>query len=60
MEKKMFSTRINSDILKEAKKLPIDLDRSLNDLLEQALLDIIMKKYENKSSAQYWTQKFGA
>ncbi len=47
----MFSTRINFDILKEAKKLAIDLDRPLNDLLEEALLDI-MKKYENKSSAQ--------
>jgi hypothetical protein len=47
MEKKMFSTRINPDILKQAKKLAIDLDRPLNDLLEEALLDVL-KKYEKK------------
>ena len=47
MEKKMFSTRINPDILKQAKKLAIDLDRHLNDLLEEALLDVL-KKYEKK------------
>jgi hypothetical protein len=49
MEKKMFSTRINPDILKQAKKLAIDLDRPLNDLLEEALLDAL-KKYEKKSA----------
>ena len=47
MEKKMFSTRINPEVLKQAKKLAIDLDRPLNDLLEEALLDIL-NKYEKK------------
>jgi len=49
MGKKMFSTRIDSDLLKLAKKLAIDLERPLNDLLEEALRDLL-KKYGGKSS----------
>ena len=45
--KKMFTTRINIEILKRSKKLAIDLDRPLNDLLEEALQDLL-KKYEKK------------
>jgi predicted transcriptional regulator len=47
MEKKMFSTRLNTEILKRAKKLAIDLDRPLNDVLEEAIRDIL-KKYKKK------------
>jgi len=45
MEKKMFSTRMNLDLLKRAKKLAVDLERPLNDLLEEAIQDLL-KKYE--------------
>ena len=51
MEKKMFSTRIDSGLLKLAKKLAIDLERPLNDLLEEALKDLL-KKHEKKSSSK--------
>ena len=47
MEKKMFSTLINNDLLKEFKKLAIDLERPANDILEEAMKDLL-KKYEKK------------
>ena len=45
MEKKMFSTLINNDLLKEFKKFAIDLERPINDILEEAMKDLL-KKYE--------------
>ena len=45
MEKKMFSTLINNDLLKEFKKLAIDLERPINDILEEAMKDLL-KKHE--------------
>jgi len=48
MEKKMFSTLINNDLLKEFKKLAVDLERPINDILEEAMKDLL-KKYEKKS-----------
>ncbi|UCD87951.1 MAG: hypothetical protein JSV01_09515 [Desulfobacterales bacterium] len=47
MKKKMFTTRLNVQILKRAKKLAIDLDRPLNAVLEEALQDLL-KKYEKR------------
>ncbi|MBE9580137.1 MAG: hypothetical protein IMF18_00780 [Proteobacteria bacterium] len=47
MKKKMFSTLINNDLLKEFKKLAIDLERPANDILEEAMRDLL-KKYEKK------------
>lgn len=47
MDKKMFTTRLNVEILKLAKKLAIDLDRPLNDLLEEAIQDLL-EKYKEK------------
>jgi predicted transcriptional regulator len=47
MEKKMFTTRISNELFKHAKKLAIDLERPLNDLLEEAILDLL-KKYQKK------------
>ena len=49
MEKKMFSTRMNLDLLKRAKKLAVDLERPLNDLLEEAIRDLL-GKYDKDSS----------
>ena len=47
MRRKPFTTTIKEDALKEIKKLAIDLDRSVNDLLEEAI-EWLLKKYEKK------------
>ena len=44
-EKKIFSTRIDSDRIKELKHLAVDTDKSLGKLLEEAIKDIC-QKYE--------------
>ncbi len=48
MARKNMTTSIENDLQKEAKKLAIDLERPFNDLIEEALRDLL-KKYENKS-----------
>jgi len=50
MEKKMLSTLIRNDLLKEFKKLAIDLERPKNDLLEEAMKELLAK-YEKKVKA---------
>jgi len=45
MERKPFTTTIESGRLKEVKKLAIDLDRPVNDLLEEAI-DHLLQKYK--------------
>ena len=47
MKRKPFTTTIEEDALKEIKKLAIDLDLSVNDLLEEAI-EWLLKKYEKK------------
>lgn len=47
-DKKVFSTRINADKIKNLKHLAVDMGRSLGDLLEEAILDIL-KKYSKKT-----------
>ncbi len=42
-KKKMFSTQINNELLKEFKKLAIDLERPINDVLEEAIRDFLQK-----------------
>lgn len=44
----MFSTRIDPEILKRSKILAVTLERPLNDLIEEALKDLL-KKYEKKA-----------
>ena len=46
-EKKIFSTRIDVDRLKALKHLAVDMDKSLGNLLEEAIKDIV-DKYEKK------------
>lgn len=41
--KKMFSTKVRNDLLKEFKKLAIDLERPINDILEEAMRDLLDK-----------------
>jgi hypothetical protein len=48
MEKKLFSTTLNNDLMKEFKKLCIDLERPINDLLEEAMRELL-SKYEKKA-----------
>jgi hypothetical protein len=47
MKRKQFTTTIQEDALKDVKKLAIDLDRSVNDLLEEAI-EWLLEKYERK------------
>jgi predicted transcriptional regulator len=47
MARKPLSTKIENDLQKEIKKLAIDLERPLNDLLEEAIRDFL-KKYEKQ------------
>ena len=48
MLRKHFTTSLNQDLLKAIKKLAIDLDRSVNDLLEEGI-DYLLKKYKKKT-----------
>ena len=48
MKRKPFTTTIKEDALKNIKKLAIDLDRSVNDLLEEGI-SYLLKKYEKKA-----------
>ena len=43
MARKNLSTRIENDLQKEIKKLAIDLERPLNDLLEEAIREFLKK-----------------
>ena len=43
MARKSLSTRIENDLQKEIKKLAIDLEKPLNDLLEEAIQDLLTK-----------------
>ncbi|MEW6673434.1 MAG: ribbon-helix-helix domain-containing protein [Thermodesulfobacteriota bacterium] len=47
-EKKIFSTRIDDDRIKQLKHLAVDTDKSLGKLLEEAIADLV-KKYEKKA-----------
>ena len=39
----MLSTLLRNDLLKEFKKLAIDLERPVNSLLEEAMKDLLAK-----------------
>jgi len=48
MKKKMFSTLINNDLLKNFKKLAIDLEKPINSILEEAMQGLL-EKYNDKT-----------
>ena len=48
MVRKPLSTKIENNLQKDVKKLAIDLERPLNDLLEEAMRDLL-KKHKQKS-----------
>jgi predicted transcriptional regulator len=43
MARKPLSTKIENDLQKEVKKLAIDLERPFNDMIEEALRDLLIK-----------------
>jgi predicted transcriptional regulator len=47
-KKKVFSTRVNEDRIKDLKHLAVDTERSLGDLLEEAIQNLL-KKYKKKA-----------
>jgi hypothetical protein len=49
MKKKMFTNQIDGDLLKSFKKLAIDLDRPINNLLEEAMRNLL-KNYEKQKT----------
>lgn len=58
MARKNLSTRIDNDLQKEIKKLAIDLEKPLNDLLEEAIRDFL-GKYERRVPAKRQPQRKG-
>ncbi|UCH20950.1 MAG: hypothetical protein JSU83_20925 [Deltaproteobacteria bacterium] len=48
MPRKHFTTSIDVELLKAIKKLAIDLDCTVNDLLEEGI-KYLLKKYSKKS-----------
>ena len=46
-KKKTFSTRLDGDRIKDLKHLAVDTEKSLGELLEEAI-DDICRKYKNK------------
>ena len=51
-KKKVFSTSIDSDRIKDLKHLAVDTDKSLGNLLEEAIKDIV-EKYRDKLKKWY-------
>ena len=49
-KRKMYNTTLDVDLMRELKILAAKLDLRQNDLMEEAIQDLI-KKYEHKESA---------
>jgi len=45
----MFTNQVNADLLKSFKKLAIDLERPINDVLEEAMRNLL-KNYDKPKS----------
>jgi len=48
IERKNYNTTLRVDLIKKLKFLSVDEDARVNDLLEEAIEDLLIK-YENKS-----------
>ena len=53
MARKNMTTSIENDLQKEAKKLAIDLERPFNDLIEEALRDLLKNTKINRNKNRY-------
>ena len=56
VDRTRYTTTIRSDLLKELKKLAIDLDKRHNELLEEAIEDLL-KKYGRFPQKEISNQK---
>jgi predicted transcriptional regulator len=50
-QKRTFSTRIDDELLKALKHLAVDTDKSLGDLLEEAIAELI-RKYSKSTTTR--------
>ena len=48
LERKNYNTTLRIDLIKKLKLLAVEEDARVNDLLEEAIADLL-EKYENKS-----------
>ncbi len=51
MARKNITSSLETELVKDLKHLAVDTERPLNDLLEEAIQDLL-KKYEKKSKKQ--------
>ena len=49
MKRKQVSFRVDSELIKKLKYMALDQDRSLTDIIVEALNDVL-KKYEKKTN----------
>jgi predicted transcriptional regulator len=47
-QKKTFSARIDDEVLKALKHLAVDTDKTLGELLEEAITELIRKQAKKK------------
>jgi predicted transcriptional regulator len=47
-QKKTFSARIDEEVLKALKHLAVDTDKTLGELLEEAIAELIRKQAKKK------------
>ena len=50
-DKKLFGLTLNRELMKEIQRLALDLDRFTNDVVEEAMQDIL-KKYREKKKPE--------
>jgi len=48
MGRKVVTTRLNIELMKALKHLAVDTDKAINDLLEEAIADLL-QKYKEES-----------
>ena len=51
MPRKNITSSLENELVKKLKHLAVDTDRALNDLLEEAIVDLI-EKYENNGNGK--------
>ncbi len=49
-DRKTYSHSLNQNLMKEIKHLAVDEDRNVNDVLEEAMKDLV-KKYKKKGKS---------
>ncbi len=54
-KRKMYNTTLDADLIREIKILAAQLDIRQNDLLEEAI-DDLLKKYKNQESSQSFSE----